>query len=73
MSETRKASGEFEPLIECATCGKVTGPDNAEIHWVNVQGKPEKVWICKACVRLGRGNHVRKYVMREEKHGRKRT
>ncbi len=66
----RPTSEDVEPLVECATCGAVVGPDNAEVHWVNLRGRPEKVWICKTCVRLGRGDQARKYIMREEKHGR---
>jgi hypothetical protein len=34
---------------------------------VNLQGKPEKVWICKTCARLSKGEHVGKYIMQERK------
>jgi len=67
LSRTRSSSEEFEPLVECATCGVVIGPSNAEVHWVNLQGKPEKVWICKTCARLSKGEHVGKYIMQERK------
>lgn len=74
MSKTRSTNEEFEPLVECATCGAAVGPSNAETRWMNVQGKLEKVWLCKACVRLGKGDHVQKYIMQERKKvGRQRS
>jgi uncharacterized protein YlaI len=56
-----------EPLVICVTCESVVAIENAESHWISLQGKPMKVWICKSCVRLGRCNHVGKYVMKKEK------
>jgi uncharacterized protein YlaI len=56
-----------EPLVICVTCESVVAIENAESHWISLQGRPMKVWICKSCVRLGRGNHVGKYVMKKEK------
>jgi uncharacterized protein YlaI len=56
-----------EPLVVCFTCESVVAVENAEAHWVSLQGRSVKVWICKTCVRLGRGNHVGKYVMKKEK------
>jgi uncharacterized protein YlaI len=58
-----------EPLVVCVTCESVVAVENAESHWISLQGKPVKVWICKGCVRLGRGNQVAKYVMKKEKKG----
>jgi len=68
--KTRESSNELIPLVGCATCGAVVESENAQVRWVNVHGVPEKVWICNACIRLGRGAQVQKYIMRERKVGR---
>lgn len=70
MANKRTTSEADEPLVECALCGAVTGTAGAETRWVNIRGRPEKVWICKTCIHLGKGDRARKYVMREGKHGR---
>ncbi len=70
MWSKRATSENINPLVECAICGSVVEAANAETQWVNIRGRPEKVWICKACMRLGRGEQARKYIMRAEKHGR---
>jgi hypothetical protein len=58
---------EFDPLVECAICQAVVGPGNAQTRWVNIGGKPVKVWVCQTCLRFSRGYQVEKYVMKEEK------
>lgn len=56
-----------EPLVICTTCEAVVPTNNAEAHWVSLEGEPTRVWICKSCMRLGRGDQVWKYVMKKEK------
>jgi hypothetical protein len=67
-NEVEPFGAEFDPLVECAICQAVVGPSNAQIRWVNIGGKPVKVWVCRICLRLGRGDQVQKYIMKEEKN-----
>ncbi len=70
MLSKRGTSENINPLVECVVCGSVVEATNAEAQWVNIRGRSEKVWLCKGCMRLGRGEQARKYIMRAEKHGR---
>ena len=56
-----------EPLVECVVCGAIVGPDNAEERQVAVDERTVKVWICNTCMRIGRGNQIEKYIMKEGK------
>jgi len=67
MMSNKELGGE--PLVVCAICESVVTPKNAERRLLETPSGNARVWICKACMRLGRGEQVRKYVMKKEKQG----
>ena len=64
---TPTSGNEFDPLVACVSCDAIVSPENAEVSYVNIHGKPLKVWFCKRCIRLGESTNVEKYVMRKVK------
>ena len=58
---------ELDPLVACVSCDAIVSPANAEVRYVNIHGKPLKVWFCKTCIRIGESANVEKYVMRKVK------
>jgi RNase P subunit RPR2 len=55
------------PLVVCALCETVLEPRNAERKVLDTPSGRAMVWVCKNCIRLGRAEQVRKYVMKQEK------
>jgi len=64
---TPTSGKEFDPLVACVSCDAIVSPENAEVRYVNIHGKPIKVWFCKTCIGLGESRNVGKYVMRKVK------
>ena len=67
MKNSEELGGE--QLVVCALCESVVTPKNAERKLLELPSGNARVWVCRSCMRLGRGEQVRKYVMKQEKQG----
>jgi RNase P subunit RPR2 len=56
-------------LVVCGLCDSVVEKGNAERRSIETPRGLAVVWICNSCMRLGKGEAVRKYVMKQEKTG----
>ena len=56
-----------EPLVVCGICESVTEKANAEWKLVDTPEGPQRGWLCKSCLKLGTGDAVHKYIMKQEK------